>query len=75
MTLVPAYGRDYKSRKEVVEALTAGKDFECADVFSGYCGSMCNLQDLNTQGIRTVTIRYAKLTKVIMVNIVNGIPK
>lgn len=27
LTLVPAYGRDYKNKREVLEAWNAGKDF------------------------------------------------
>ena len=34
-TLVPAYGRDYKSRKEVEAAFEAGKDFQLASLFHG----------------------------------------
>jgi hypothetical protein len=34
-TLTPAYGRDYKSRKEVEAAFEAGKDFKLASIFHG----------------------------------------
>lgn len=37
-TLVPAYGRDYKSEEEVRKDFEAGKDF-CVE-FSGHCFSI-----------------------------------
>lgn len=37
VTAVPAYGRDYKSKKAVLEDWNAGKDFLIQDMFlSGY---------------------------------------
>jgi hypothetical protein len=32
LTVVPAYGKDYKSQKEVLEAYHSGKDFLISDV-------------------------------------------
>jgi hypothetical protein len=58
LTVVPAYGRDYKSKKAVQEDWDAGKDFLCAGLNRGYV----NKEDA-PKGT-TVTIRYAKLTKV-----------
>ena len=40
-TLVPAYGRDYKSSKEVKADLLAGKDF-----LAEPSGQMCSIRDL-----------------------------
>lgn len=37
-TLIPAFGKDYKSRAEVILALNAGTDFTIQTYnFSGYC--------------------------------------
>jgi hypothetical protein len=63
MTLVPAYGRDYKTAKEVKEAWEQGKDFEVADMFTTG-GRYCNKQDIGKGngaqvrfcGMRKVTI-------------------
>lgn len=64
MTLTPAYGRDYKSTKEVKAAWEAGQDFVIADMFSGDCGRYVNKPQLPGQ---SVTIRYAQLRKVCVV--------
>jgi hypothetical protein len=64
MTLTPAYGRDYKSKKQVWSDWEAGKDFVVADLFSGG-GKYCNKADV-PKGT-SITFRYAKLTKVCVV--------
>jgi hypothetical protein len=64
MTLTPAYGRDYKTIAEVKAAFAADKDFVIADVFGGNAGRYVNRPQLLGQ---TVTIRYAKLRKVVVV--------
>lgn len=56
--LVPAYGRDYKSQREVQEAWDANKDFWTADIFNGY-GSATNKQDCDAMNLRVI-IRYAR---------------
>jgi hypothetical protein len=56
--LVPAYGRDYKSQREVQEAWDANKDFWTADIINGY-GAATNKQDCDSMGLRVV-IRYAR---------------
>lgn len=62
MTLTPAYGRDYKSKKEALKAFNDNKDFEVNDfLFRG--GIYTNKADLIKLGYRTVTLRYGKLRK------------
>lgn len=57
MTLTPAYGRDYKSKAEVITALREGKDFEANDPFSS---GKCSILDFpaGTQ----LKLRYKRLT-------------
>ena len=63
MTLVPAYGRDYKSKKAVLEDFDAGKDFEAV----GYDGNgYVNKEQLAG---KTVTIRYKRLTQAMIVRV------
>ena len=62
ITLVPAYGREYKSAKAVKADFDADKDF--CDVNSG---SYTNKADLKAAGIKSVIIRYARLTKLCVV--------
>ena len=61
MTLTPAYGRDYRSMKEVIADMLAGKDFIIADAFHKYDGKPINRQDLLGQ---QVNVRYSKDRKV-----------
>ena len=64
MTLTPAYGRDYKSKKAVQADLDAGKDFIIADFGHPYDGKPANHRDLKSEGLATVNIRYGNLRKV-----------
>jgi hypothetical protein len=57
-TLVPAYGRDYKSKAAVMKDWTGGKDFQCA-ITGGYASS----QDITWP----VRIRYNRHTKILLV--------
>lgn len=59
-TLIPAYGRDYKSRAEAIASFVNGKDWQVASIFhgSGYCG----IADL--QEGEWVSLRYDRNRKV-----------
>lgn len=61
MTLTPAYGKDYKSKKKVEAAFREGKDFHMTDIVKGLSG-YCSIRDF--QPGDEVTIRYKKLTQV-----------
>ncbi len=67
MTLTPAYGRDYKSKKEVLADFDAGKDFVANDIQSS--GSYTNKTDLIAMGFKEVTVRYSGLRKVTVVKL------
>ena len=58
--LTPAYGRDYKNKKEVTEAFLSGKDFTL-NHFSG-ASILCSVRDF-APGV-VVNLRYKKLTSV-----------
>lgn len=62
LTLIPAYGRDYKSKKEVLADWNADKDFIIADFSHPYDGKPMNQRDAEP-GI-TYNIRYKKLTQI-----------
>lgn len=69
MTLTPAYGRDYKSVKEVKAAWDANQDFVVADLFSGG-GTYTNKADLLREGnVGSVTIRYKQLRSVTVIKV------
>jgi len=66
-TLVPAYGRDYKSGKEVQAAWDEGKDFQIANAFSPDDGKYINKQDAKPG--ESFNIRYKRLTQIKVIKV------
>ena len=63
MTVVPNYGRDYKSKKAVMEAWNNNIDFKIEPA-----GQAINKQDADRyQGCYPITVRYAGLKKVLII--------
>ena len=69
MTLSPAYGRDYKSKKEILQSLADGKDFVIADISSPWDGSYVNAPQLIAAGKFSVNVRYKQLRSVCVVDL------
>lgn len=70
LTVVPAYGRDYKSAKELRADLIGGKDFRIESFGrSGQYFSVRDLSSMQREGITTLNIRYNRLTKVFPVDV------
>jgi hypothetical protein len=69
MTLIPAYGRDYKSKKEVQADFDADKDFVVADMESPFDGKKVNKSDLKRADVESVMIRYKGLRQVAVVKV------
>lgn len=65
MTLVPSYGRDYKSKAAVQEAWDSNKDFTICDMSSPDNGRYINKQDATVGMI--LSIRYSGLRKVYVI--------
>lgn len=63
----PAYGRDYKSAKEVKAAWVEGKDFLIASVDHPDCGRYLNKDDA-PKGT-TLLLRYKALTQVTTIKV------
>jgi hypothetical protein len=69
LTLVPAYGRDYKSGKEVQADWDEGKDFRICDMSSPWDGAYVSKRDTaedhkpSLKGT-TFNIRFKKLTQI-----------
>jgi hypothetical protein len=61
--LTPAYGRDYKNKKALLEDLNADKDFY-ANSFSG--GGYINRSQIEKYNVYQVQIRYNKNLKVMV---------
>jgi len=74
MTLVPAYGRDYKSVEEIKAALKAGNvDFQCCDVISG--GGYVTGKELLTAGKTSINVRYKQQRSVAVIDLRKLEPK
>lgn len=69
MTATPAYGRDYKSKKEVLAAWETFKDFIVQDIMSPWDGKPINLQDARSSGMKSINLRYKGMTRVAVVKI------
>lgn len=69
LTIIPAYGRDYKSIKAVKADWEANKDFQIADMSSPDDGRYVSKIDLSGSNIDTVKVRYGKLAKVTTIKI------
>lgn len=70
LTLSPAYGREYRSIKELKKNWDANKDFIVETIFSPFAGKLINKNNLyKVEGETTVKkIRYNKLRKTAVVN-------
>lgn len=62
--LAPAYGRDYKSAKDVTAAFQSGADFQ-GDYSMGF--RLCSIRDLDPGS--TVLLRYKRNTMVTSVKV------
>jgi len=63
MSVIPAYGRDYKSAKAAKAAWESGKvDFILKDMSSPWDGKYCSGRDFYGQ---SVEIRYQKKTRLV----------
>ena len=69
MKLIPAYGRDYNSKKAVLKDLVDNKDFIISDYFNRYDGKPINLSQLMEEGYKQVTVRYQQLRKVAVIKL------
>ena len=75
IVLSPAYGRDYKSAKEVKAELLAGKDFRIESIGPN-AGRYCSLRDFPVGQV--LNVRYRGLHQVLPVTVTsemkNGSP-
>lgn len=65
ISVVPAYGRDYKSKKEVQTAWDEGKDFQIQDMSSPDDGRYVNKQDVPAGTV--INARYKRLTQIAVI--------
>lgn len=67
LTLVPAYGRDYKNKAQVLAAWQDGKDFIAEGITGG--GRATNKDDCPAG---EHNVRYDRLTKVTVIKVARG---
>jgi hypothetical protein len=67
LTLVPAYGRDYKNGKEVQADWDSGKDFQICDMGSRDNGRYMNIEDAPKGS--TLNIRFKRLANVKVIKV------
>ena len=63
--VIPAYGRDYKSKAAVIADWASGKDFRIADMSSPNDGAYVNVADYPKGQLQ---VRFARMTKVAIIN-------
>jgi hypothetical protein len=61
-TLTPAYGRDYKSKREVLQSWIDCKDFIISNLQSRWDGKPMNRADAETSNEFSFRVRYKALT-------------
>lgn len=64
LTLIPAYGRDYRNKADVIRHFLEGKDFQTTDLSSH---AYLSIRDFHA-GVK-VTLRYANKTKTCVVTV------
>ncbi len=72
LILIPAYGRDYKSKTALMEDWNGNKDFRVATMMDANDGRYTSVRDIDAfrkEGYKWVNIRYDRLTKVHVIKI------
>jgi hypothetical protein len=67
-TLLPAYGRDYSKKADIASDLNANKDF----LISNIRPALINKEQLVSEGIKSVVVRYGNQRKVTSLKLVKG---
>lgn len=67
-TLLPAYGRDYKRKADIASDINNNKDF----YISGLSPALINKEQLISEGIKSVVVRYGNQRKVTSLKLVKG---
>ena len=70
ISVIPAYGRDYKSKKAIILDLLQGKDFivcQYGDPWDGKPINRNQMRDQDTGEIPNIQVRYGQLRKVCIV--------
>ena len=69
INVLPAYGRDYKNKKEILNDYLANKDFEVSDISNK---GKINKSDCLRYGVACLIIRYGNLRKTASINVIKN---
>ena len=70
LTVSAAYGRDFKSKKEILNYWNSNKDFQNLGVNS--YGSLINKQDAKRFKVGYLNVRYNNLMKIAVIDVSKG---
>ena len=69
INVLPAYGRDYKNKKEILKDYLENKDFQVSDITNH---PYLNKNDCQKMGIACLIIRYGNLRKTASINVIKN---
>ena len=67
LTVRNAYGRDFKSKREILEHYNSNKDFQNLNVLTS--GAIVNKQDAKRFKVNYLNVRYNNLTKIAVIDV------
>ena len=69
INVLPAYGRDYKNKKEIFEAYSKNQDFEVSDISNK---GKINKTDCLRYGIACLIVRYRNNQRLASINVIKN---
>lgn len=69
LNVIPGYGRDYRTKEQVVAAWNAGKDFLIQHITHRYDGRYINLGDAKQYGVLYIRVRFNKKRNIHLIKI------
>ena len=69
INVLPAYGRDYKNKKEIFEAYSKNQDFEVSDISNK---GKINKTDCLRYGIACLIVRYKNNQRLASINVIKN---
>jgi len=67
LTVSNAYGRDFKSKREILEHYNSNKDFQNLNVLTS--GAIVNKQDAKRFKVGYLNVRYNNLMKIAVIDV------
>lgn len=69
INVLPAYGRDYKNKKQILADYLANKDFEVSDISNK---GKINKSDCLRMGIACLIVRYRNNQRLASINVIKN---